>query len=149
QRRFAAGHAIAVARVRGLERVELRDQTAHVAQLGELLGEDLIDAGGSRLAAQRAQTLRPGARRVRLPPRRDQGSGAQDGILLVLGPGGVQGCPPALEGTKDVQPFEDVVASDRFHPYLIARAEVTWEAVCRRGRAPYGAAVSAPVCAAS
>src|SRR5262249_43153559 len=127
ERRLAACHALPVALVRRLERVELGHETAHVTQCGQLVGEHLVDAGGARLAAQRAEALRPRSRAIRPALGDDQMSGAQVRIGFVLRPGGVQLRPPALERAKDVEPFEDVVPGGPFHAPLIAPHGPPWE----------------------
>ena len=90
-------------------------RTAHVAQLGQLLGEHLVDACGTRLAAEGAHALRQEPRVIRLALGDDEMAGPQDGVRLVLGPGGVQGGAPALERAEHVQAFEHLVPGGCVH----------------------------------
>src|SRR5262245_23264948 len=128
----AAGHALAVALVRRLEGVELRHEAAHVAQLCQLLGEHLVDAGRTGLGAQRPQALGEQACVIGLALGDDQMAGAEMGVALVLSPGGVELRPPALESTKDVQAFEDVVPAGRFHAPVIAPRAASWKGPASR-----------------
>src|SRR5262249_52778720 len=109
------------------EGVELRHEAAHVAQLRQLLGEHLVDAGRTGLGAQRPQALGEQARGIGLALGDYEVAGAEMGIALVLGPGGVQLRPPAVESRTDVQAFEDVVPSGRFHPPLVAPRAASWK----------------------
>jgi hypothetical protein len=120
ERRAAAGHRVAVAVVRGLERVELRDEAADAAQLGELAREHAVDAGRARLRAERPKALREEPRVVRLALGDDEVAGAQHWILLVRGPLRVERGPPGLERAEDVQSVEHRSAVVR-HARSIAR----------------------------
>jgi len=108
ERLLAAGHAGRVALIDALQAVELRQQAAQRGKLRQLCGEDLVDAGRAGLALQRADALGEQARVVRLALGDDQVAGAQARIRLARRPGGVQRRPPALEGAKHVQPFDDL-----------------------------------------
>src|SRR5262245_15228455 len=65
---------------------------------------------------------------VGLPLGDDQVTGAQQRVRLALGPRGVELGAPALEGAKDIQTFEDVVAAGCWHASLIAVDEAAWKA---------------------
>src|SRR4029434_8810673 len=63
----------------------------------------------------------------------DQVSGAQMGVGLALGPGGVQRRAPALERAEHVQALDDVFAVRRLHATVIAPVAPAWEVTPGRG----------------
>ena len=111
---------VVVAVVRGLERVELRNEAADAAELGELSREDPVDARRRRLGPERPQPLREEPRMVRLALRDDQVAGAQHRIVLVLGPLRVERGAPGFERAEDVQSVEHRGAVVRHAP-IVAR----------------------------
>src|SRR5437667_1984298 len=112
-----------VPRRAGLQRIELGDQAAHVAQLGELGREHVVDARRTRLTPERPDALRQQPRVVRLALGDDQVAGPHSGVRLGLRPDGVERGTPRLERTEDIQPLEYLVHGRA--PYVVTLSTIS------------------------